>query len=296
MKKDDNKTCYLCGKTEFFKRPGKIRDNEQLFVLECRSCGLVFLSSNSHINKEFYKNSNMHEGDKSFLNVEYWSKVLDWDDERRFRFIKLLIQNKNLLDFGCGVGGFLLKAKKIAQEVTGIEIEKTLQTHFNESGLSVFESLSDLELQENRFFDVITLFHVLEHIPDPRTILVELHPFLKKEGQIIIEVPHAHDALLTFYNCKPFSNFAYWSCHLFLFSVSTLKILAEQAGFCVNYVKQVQRYPLSNHLHWLSEGKPGGHEKWSFLDSEVLHDAYEKQLSSIGHCDTLLASFSKPPN
>ena len=111
-------------------------------------------------------------------------------------------------------------------------------------------------------------------------------------GQIIVEAPNADDALLTLYNNEPFSNFTYWSCHLFLFTSKTLEMLFSQINLKVNYIKQIQRYPLSNHLHWLANGKPGGHSKWHFLDSPDLRHAYEKQLAAIGKCDTILASVS----
>jgi len=55
-----------------------------------------------------------------------------------------------------------------------------------------------------------------------------------------------------------------------------LKLLIEKANLKAIYIKQIQRYPLSNHLYWLSCGKPGGHQKWGFLDSYELHAAYEK--------------------
>jgi hypothetical protein len=99
--------------------------------------------------------------------------------------------------------------------------------------------------------------------------------------------------LLTLYESTPFSEFTYWSCHLYLFNSSNLALLVRKAGLKMNYVKQIQRYPLSNHLYWLAKGKPGGHQKWHFLDSTELHAAYERQLAAIGKCDTILASISK---
>ena len=47
--------------------------------------------------------------------------------------------------------------------------------------------------------------------------------------------------------------------------------------------------PLSNYLHLLSEGKPGGHQKCSFLDTSELNSAYANVLASIGKTDTLIA-------
>jgi SAM-dependent methyltransferase len=279
-------TCYLCQGKDLKKIEGQVRDNSNLEIIKCISCGLVFLSSFSHIKSGFYESSGMHDGD---VDIETLMREAEWDDERRFNYCKPLIENKSILDFGCGTGGFLLKARNIAKKVEGVEPERRLQSHFLKNNLNVSPDLNKI----SDSFDVITLFHVLEHIPDPRSILTRLAEKLKDKGQIIVETPNAGDALLQLYKSGPFSHFTYWSCHLFLFSVSTFSRLAESIGITVNYIKQVQRYPLSNHLYWLARGKPGGHKEWSFLNSRELHDAYEKQLASIGHCDTLLASFSK---
>ena len=107
-----------------------------------------------------------------------------------------------------------------------------------------------------------------------------------------MEVPNADDALLNLYLCEPFLHFTYWSCHLFLYTVKTLQMLFDQMNLKVNYIKEIQRYPLANHLHWLANGKLGGHQKWHFRDSPELHAAYGKQLAAIGKCDTLLSIMS----
>jgi 2-polyprenyl-3-methyl-5-hydroxy-6-metoxy-1,4-benzoquinol methylase len=203
--------------------------------------------------------------------------------------LKRLIENKSILDFGCGTGGFLLFARGVSSRVVGIEIESRLQLRFQKEGLDVFSNIDEVTGD----FDIITLFHVLEHVPDPVTLLKQLAEKLNKAGYLIVEVPNANDALLSLYKNKSFSNFTYWSCHLFLFTDATLSMVAKKAGLALNCVKQMQRYPLSNHLYWLLNRKPGGHKVWNFLDSEALRDAYEKQLASLGCCDTIIGSFSK---
>jgi hypothetical protein len=102
-------------------------------------------------------------------------------------------------------------------------------------------------------------------------------------------VPSSDDALLTLYECQAFQNFTYWSQHLFLFNAATLNTLAYQAGLRVTAIKHFQRYPLSNHLYWLSKAKSGGHQYWAFLDSPELATAYANTLASIGKTDTLIA-------
>lgn len=70
--------------------------------------------------------------------------------------------------------------------------------------------------KQNKNYDLITAFHVVEHLPDPRTTLKELSSLLSPEGYLIIEVPSSEDALITLYDCDAFQKFTYWSQHLYL--------------------------------------------------------------------------------
>jgi 2-polyprenyl-3-methyl-5-hydroxy-6-metoxy-1,4-benzoquinol methylase len=280
--------CYLCKNKKFEQRIGRVRDNSKLKVLECTSCGLVFLSSFDHIKDDFYKNSGMHGNTP--VDIKAWVKETEFDDERRFQFLKPLLPNRSVLDIGCGTGSFLSKAKKLASTVYGVELETRLADHFRQLELTIYKNISEIPSQHK--YDIITLFHVLEHFPDPRASLIELSKLLEEEGQIIIEVPNSDDALLTLYQSDAFSCFTYWSCHLFLFNMRTLKMLANQAGLNINYIKQIQRYTLANHMFWLSKSKPNGHRRWHFLNSLDLHAAYETQLAALGKCDTIIMSLS----
>lgn len=282
---EGSRRCYLCDGSRFQTRPGKVRDSDALEVLECLSCGLVFLSSFDHIQEDFYEDSGMHD---TGWDLSTWRKESAPDDERRYNFLKDRLQGKRVLDFGTGNAGFLIRAADIVEEASGIEVEKKHYAAFEKEGLKIFP---DAEAVEGRY-DFITLFHVLEHLPDPRAVLKSLGTKLAKGGRLIIEVPSADDALLKLYESKAFSEFTYWSCHLFLFTPGTLKTLGEQAGLKVDIVDQVQRFPLSNHLHWLSKGKPGGQKEWAFLDEDGASERYEKRLAKIGHCDTLMGAFS----
>lgn len=289
MKK--NSRCYLCAGKAFKKRSGSVRDMPELDVLECESCGLTFLSSSDHIRDGFYESSSMH-GEES-VDVLKWQKETAWDDERRFRYTESLLANRDILDFGCGTGGFLLKARELASSAHGVEAETGLAAHFERNNLQVFQRLPGAQERIENGYHLITMFHVLEHLKDPKSILAELGEFLSDDGELIIETPNADDALLTLYNNDDFARFSYWSCHLFLYTVKTLEMLFKQLNLKINYIKQVQRYPLANHLLWLARGEPGGHIRWSFLDSPDLQNSYEKQLAAIGKCDTLMASVAK---
>jgi len=279
-------TCYLCSHANFSLRPGSVRDNPSLRILECDNCGLVSLSSLQHIQARHYANSGMHGN--TLPSVEAWLRDSEHDDQRRFEMLKSVMVNSKLLDFGCGAAGFMLRAKELASEVVGVEPERRIREYWGER-LRIRDCLADV----GTGFDVITAFHVVEHLPDPRTSLRELAQLLGKRGKLVVEVPSSEDALLTLYGNEAFQKFTYWSQHLFLFNAETLGQLALQADLRVVSIQQFQRYPLSNHLHWLSRNEPGGHQQWSFLDTPALNEAYSNSLAAIGKCDTIIGYFEK---
>ncbi len=278
--------CYLCKSEDHKKRDGSVRDNKKLDILECNNCGLVFLSDDKHIDNNFYEESKMHKD----FDFSKWRKQTLQDDSRRFEFLKNSISNKTILDFGSGNGGFLNLSKELALDVCGVELEVAVKSYYEKEEIKLIKSLDECKNK----YDLITSFHVIEHLKDPINILGKLKDLLYDDGTIIIEVPNANDALLSIYNSESFSHFTYWSCHLYLFTSFTLELLAKKAGLKVEFIKHIQRYPLSNHLYWLSNNKPGGHEKWgSFIDSSELSNAYENQLASLQATDTIIASFKK---
>lgn len=287
---EDKMGCYLCKSYEYDKRATGVRDNSNIDVLECSGCGLVYLSSLNHIQDKHYEESGMHDYQEP--NIDNWLKETESDDKRRYDFLKEKIENKNVLDFGCGVGGFLGIAKKSSRKISGVELERALQSSFQERGLNVFSDLKEAKEQPEKY-DLITAFHVFEHLKDPKEILKDLSQLLTDNGEIIIEVPNSNDVLLTLYENETFQNFTYWSQHIFLFNKMTMTELIKQAGLKLNWIKHVQRYPLSNHLYWLAKGKPGGHQKWDFLDNIKLNAEYENQLALLGKTDTIIAGISK---
>ena len=101
--------CYLCHSLRLVERSGSVRDSQLLKIYECKDCGLVQLNSHEHIRKEHYENSKMHGSDPEPISV--WERNTEEDDERRFQMLKTLLPNKDLLDFGCGNGGFLKKQR-----------------------------------------------------------------------------------------------------------------------------------------------------------------------------------------
>jgi 2-polyprenyl-3-methyl-5-hydroxy-6-metoxy-1,4-benzoquinol methylase len=283
----NNNKCPLCGNHDSSVKHKGTRDIPDINVLTCNSCGATYLSSFSQIDNNFYEDSKMHDYEDP--SMDKWRTITAEDDKRRFECLVDLLKGKIILDFGCGNGGFLNLTARIAEKAEGCELDLLPRNYLQGEGFNIYGSLDEVELK----FDVITMFHVLEHLKTPVEYLKKLSSKLKDNGKLIIEVPNADDALIKLYDCRSFEDFTYWSCHLILYNESTLEHLANLAGLKVSWCRQIQRYPLANHLYWLAKGEPGGHKHYDFLSSSELNQAYEKVLREQKNCDTILCSMEK---
>lgn len=115
--------------------------------------------------------------------------------------LRKILPNKKLLDFGCGAGGFLGLANSLVETATGIELEDRVIKHW-QGKLNIVQNIDDAGGGE---FDLVTAFHVIEHISDPIEILKLVAKKLCPSGRIVIEVPSSEDALLHFMIAKLFS-------------------------------------------------------------------------------------------
>ena len=173
----------------------------------------------------------------------------------------------------------------------GVELDREACKRLHNDKINVYQRLNDID--EEVTFNVVTMFHVIEHLKDPGKVVSDIKNRLADGGLLVIETPNAEDALISQYHSRSFMDFTFWSEHLFLYTSESLEMLMRQGGFSVVSNGQIQRYPLSNHLYWLSENMPGGHVKWNMLDDDKLNKEYENKLRGMNKCDTLFGIFRK---
>lgn len=171
-------SCYICENEKYTIRDGKCRDSDTIKIYECSECGLVYLSSFEHINEEFYEKNGQVESNKK-TNIFNSASYLD--TQRRFDQFALKLANKHVLDFGCGEGRFLkkLKQENISDSLYSLEINKNYYDVLN----SEFNHFTSIAKIQDESLDYITMFHVMEHLPDPLLIINELYKKLKRGGE-----------------------------------------------------------------------------------------------------------------
>ncbi|MFI3201747.1 MAG: class I SAM-dependent methyltransferase [Eubacteriales bacterium] len=290
--------CRLCGEEEITLFHKSCRDNEKVDILKCNTCGMLQTSDMSVITDEWYENGEMHkehyssEDDEIQTQTwELWLRESEEDSIRRVNALKEYARGKKVLDFGCGAAGFLRLLKDEIDDMScGIELDNFARKKLAEEGIRAYANIDEIEEQ----YDMITSFHVLEHLNEPKFYLDKIYEKLKGGGYLILETPNADDALISYHQNDAFKKFTFWSAHVMLYNSSNLETLVNQCGFETVDNGQVQRYPLSNHLQWLATGKPGGHTKMVLFNDKELNEKYEQVLKSEKICDTLFAIFRKP--
>lgn len=234
-------TCPACGAASLqpFLQVKDHSVTSEIFELEkCSVCDLVFTNPRPSLEESprYYQSDAYISHTNS--NKGLMNKAYQWARQRAIRgkigHLNNYIQQKGvLLDYGCGTGEFLNAAKQAGWHVRGLEIDagarkQALQNH----GLYV-EDPVHLANAETNSIQVITLWHVLEHVHALQETLAQFYRCLQPDGYLIIAIPNrtAYDAL------KFGPYWAAWDVprHLYHFSESPVRRLMTKNGFnCLN--------------------------------------------------------------
>jgi SAM-dependent methyltransferase len=159
-------------------------------IVKCICCSHLYTKNEKDTGHDIYDNGTYQLVDS---RKSIFSRILSWENNNILKKInRLTVSKDQLLDFGCGKGKFAAAAAKNGWKVKGIETSATRAAYAKEIyQLAVSTALYSQGKIFDGNFNVITLFHVLEHLEEPKTILNELTQHnLLKNGILIIEVPN----------------------------------------------------------------------------------------------------------
>jgi SAM-dependent methyltransferase len=263
------------------------RDRADLPVYRDEISKIIFID-NHYVGDDVYKSGDFRNNPKPLMTKAGREFEDNADSERRIKQYKQFIIGNNICDFGCGAGSFLRMAKPYAKNMGGVELNESYSIKLNLDGITCRPDINEIAFE----IDTAFLFHSFEHFPEPLDMLKKIHKKLKSDGggKIIIEVPHAKDFLMERLELGSYIDFTLWSQHLILHTRESLMPFLKEAGFKSVLIEGVQRYGLSNHLHWLKMGRPGGHKsELSLIETDALVSSYADALSKLDANDTLVA-------
>lgn len=226
--------CNLCGADD----NTRLHSDSRLCLVRCRRCGLVYVTPRltedvirSLYEEDYFVTGNgARRGYRNYIaDQEYFLQTF----RKRMRWLERYGEpGGRLLDVGCAAGFFMQVGREHGWEVYGVEPAGCMVDFAHSRlDLEVFEGTLQEAAFRTGFFDVVTLWDVLEHLTDPRQELLEINRVLRPEGLLVLET----------------QNIASWAprvlgkrwlhygndLHLFHFAPQTITRLLADTGFRV---------------------------------------------------------------
>lgn len=167
---------------------------EDFEIFECDNCKLLFTSPrpDQSVIGKYYKSEDYlsHNEHKKGLVPWIYNQVKKVNIRNKYKIACRGTDKSNLLDFGCGVGDFLHYAQQKGCDVMGCDLSEDARKIATAKLGKTIVTPEEIFTLPHSTFDIITMWHVLEHIDDLRFQVEQLHRLLKDNGRLVIAVPN----------------------------------------------------------------------------------------------------------
>ncbi len=221
---------------------------EHFALVKCAKCELLFTNprpSEKELHKYYESEEYISHTDKGTSIINFLYKIVrHYTLNKKRKLIEKLSPIGTVLDYGCGTGDFIKKCKKKEWQVSGVEPnERARKIALQKTGKSIHQDLSEIHKEEK--FDVITSWHVIEHISELKETLKKLRKKIKKEGLLIVAVPNANAYDATWYK-------EFWAAydvprHLYHFTPKSFSKLARETN-----LKIINTIPMTFDAYYVS--------------------------------------------
>ena len=267
--------CNLCGSDQAILIKERLRDDDAgSRVYQCSSCSHIQIlpRPSEEDDRKFYDNNLQDRSRNKEIDYEKLRNNNRFDSERHVRLIRAMCSkpDANILDIGSGYGFFINELSSAGYtNITGIEISSERRSiAMQHTDIPVIDYDINSPDRDIGQYDLITCFHVLEHMADPIQFLKNIRALISDNGIFICEVPNVNELLLE--TCSAYNDFYWIRAHLNYFNAVTLENCFHKAGYTGIEIKHEQRYGLLNLANWLTNGAPQ-------IEAPVfhIHKAYE---------------------
>lgn len=178
---------HLWVKDEFLSK-------EDFQIHECHNCGLLFTEPRPSKDKigEYYKSEEYysHQENKKGVIPNLYECIKRINLKRKWQMATKNRQTGKVLDIGCGVGDFIHIMEEKGWETTGIEPSEDAKKIARKRVKAKILAPEDIDKLNDESQDLITMWHVLEHVDDLKTEVHHLHRLLKKGGRLVLALPN----------------------------------------------------------------------------------------------------------
>jgi len=226
--------CPTCN-TSSFK---KLIKKDHMNIVQCDACELVYTNpifDDEHY-KSTYKSKDYQEIVKDLGEESHNYRVERFGNER-INILKNYLKNKDsvkYLDVGCSTGFVVEAAQNNGWEATGIDLNPSAIEFGKSKGLDLRNNALDEISFSEKYFDIISLFDVLEHLTNPKEIIDQALHYLNKDGLLFIYVPNWDSASRLLMGDK--AHFIWPTHHLNYYTPDTIKFFLENFGLKIEYI------------------------------------------------------------
>jgi len=211
----------------------------QMRIVRCQMCSLEFLNPRPTIRslKSLYQKNYYEEGYLRYTEI----RINEF--KKRAKSIGNFMPGRRLLDVGSGVGFFLKALPDKDWEKYGIEPSEFASAYARENyGLKVITGELDENQFEQGYFDVVTMFSVIGHLPDPKGYLQKIFRILRKDGLLVLQFPNFYSPWhrFNFYYSKFFKvNRLHIPTLVYRFDRRSIRKMLEQTGYEIHKFESV---------------------------------------------------------
>lgn len=212
---------------------------EPFTLVKCKKCTLLYLNPRppEQESAAFYENEayNPFISAKAELTAfdKLYQRIRTYNNRRKRKLIERWHNGKGrLLDVGCGTGEFLAEMAAAGWQVRGVERDSKAAAYaVDKLRVNVVRGTVEMMPSVPESFDVVTMWHVLEHVYHPHKTLMQIRDLLKSGGLLVIAVPNAESLDAKIYK----QNWVAYDAprHLQHFNIRALRALCEMHGFAV---------------------------------------------------------------
>lgn len=202
-------------------------------VHRCPACGLGFLDprpSEGEIERLYQSEYFSDQYDEGLDPASSAYRKRLSGEQHRVKFVKSIKRSGTLLDIGCGYGYFLDACRRAGYQVHGLDVSDWAVRYAVETlGLAITTGKIGDIIFPPQSYDIITMWHSLEHTPDPQMVLQKAKSWLKPQGILVIDVPNYEGTDAQ----KLWQQWNGWQLpyHFWHFTLKSLGLLLKQYGF-----------------------------------------------------------------
>lgn len=235
--------CNLCGSSQ--NEP--FCPGNGLGLVQCQNCGLVYVSPRPDPNELYalYGETYFHNDESGV--VGYSNYIADESNirktaSRRLARLERFIRPGRMVDVGCAVGFYLDEAHKRGWQVEGLDVSNFAVEYAREHfGLDARQGSFTGQEFAPESFDLVTMWDVIEHVPDPKAYVRKAAAVLRPGGIFALATPDI-DSLPARLTGKRWVGFKLSEEHVYYFSRRTLSLMLEEAGFEIVEARHVGKY------------------------------------------------------